>query len=273
MDAIVKARDGDAAIGVVHGRQNVGEHMDRIARGAAEQAGMQVPIGTGEPDLFIDQAAQRRGDRRRLRVPHAGVANQGQVAAQFRSIVPHKAEQMLRAALLLALDHHGDIQRQRAGDRPESAAGLDESHGLAFVVAGAAGDDDLAATIEGLDPRLEWRRPPQVERVDRLHVIMAVEQHPRRVAVGCAVAAFTDDDRVAPGRPHAGLEAEPAQIGRDIFGRGAAVRRIRPGRSISIECATARTGDPDWHQGPGRCGREPGAELRMPSWRHLLIVR
>ena len=231
MNAVIEARNGDGAVGIVHRRKNVGEHMDRIARGAAEQAGMQVAVGTGEPDLFVDQAAQRGGDRRRLRVPHAGIAHQRQVAAQLGGVVAHEAEQVLGAALLLALDHHGDIQRQRAGDRLEGAAGLDEGHGLAFVVAGAAGDDDFAATIERLDARLERRRLPQIERIDRLHVVMAIEQHARRAAVGFAVAAFADDDRVAFGRPHAGLEAEPAQVGGDIFGRGAAVRRIgRVGR-------------------------------------------
>src|SRR5580704_9181798 len=117
---------------------------------------------------------------------------------------------MLRAALLLALDHHRDIQRQRAGDRLEGAAGLDEGHGLAFVVAGTARHDDFAPPREGLHPWLERRRLPQIEWVDRLHVIMAVEQHPRRFAVGFAIATLADDDRVALRRPHGGLEAEPA---------------------------------------------------------------
>ena len=75
---------------------------------------------------------------------------------------------------------------------------------------------------------------------------------------------------MALGRPHAGLEAQPAQIGGDIFGRACGSAAQRPGRSISIGYATARTGDPDWRQGRGRCGREPWAELRMPSWGHLL---
>ena len=82
---------------------------------------------------------------------------------------------MLGAALLLAFHHHGDVERQLAGDRLEGAAGLDERHGLAFVVAGAARDDDLAATVERLDARLERRRLPQIERIDRLHVVMPVE--------------------------------------------------------------------------------------------------
>ena len=56
-----------------------------------------------------------------------------------------EAEQVLRAAFLLALDHHGDRQRQAAGDRLEGAQRLDEGHHLAFVVAGAARHDDLAA--------------------------------------------------------------------------------------------------------------------------------
>ena len=83
------------------------------------------------------------------------------------------------AALLLALDHHGDGQRQRAGHGLEGAAGLDEGHHLTFVVAGTARDDGLASVRQCRDARRERRRLPEIERVDRLHIVMAVEQNAR----------------------------------------------------------------------------------------------
>ena len=46
---------------------------------------------------------------------------------------------------------------------------------------------------------------PQVERIDRLHVVMAVEQHVRRRR---AFGLLADHDRMARGRPHSGVEAE-----------------------------------------------------------------
>ena len=97
---------------------------------------------------------------------------------------------------------------------------------MAFVVAGAPGNDDLSAAFEGLDARLERWRLPQIERIDRLHIVVAVEQDARRVAVGTPVAAFADYDRMASGRTHTGFESKAAQISRDMFGGGAAVFRI-----------------------------------------------
>ena len=130
---------------------------------------------------------------------------------------------MLRAALLLALDHGGDRQRQLAGDRLEGAAGLDEGHRLAFVVAGPARDDDLAASGQRFDARLERRRLPLVQRIDRLHVVMAVKQHAR---AGNAVR-FADHHRMALGRAHVGVKPMPAQVGGDVLGGGPALFLVR----------------------------------------------
>ena len=224
--------------------------------------------------LFVDQPAQRRGDRRRLRVPHAGVADQRQVALELGGIVAHEAEQVFRAALLLALDQHGDVERQLAGHRLEGAAGLDEGHGLAFVVAGAARDDDLAPAVERLDARLERRRLPQIERIDRLHVVMAVEQHARRFAVALpAVAALADHDRMALASGarwsrSRGCAGRPRHV-RPPCGSAA----HRPGRSTPTGCAAAQTADRGWRRDRGRRDREPPAELRMLSWCHRLPLR
>ena len=95
MDAIVKSGNTDGAVRLVQRRKDIGENMDGIARGAAEQTGMQVAVGAGQPDLLIDQSAQRGRDRRRLGVPHAGVADQCQIALEFRGIVAHEAEEVL----------------------------------------------------------------------------------------------------------------------------------------------------------------------------------
>ena len=62
---------------------------------------------------------------------------------------------------------------------------------------------------------------PLVERVDRLHVVVTVEQN-ARLAVGFSVAGFADHDRMALRRPHLGGKADAVQIGGDEFGRGAA---------------------------------------------------
>ena len=160
--------------------------------------------------------------------PHARVANQRQIAAQFGGIVAHEIEQVLGAAFLLALDQHGDVERNRASNRLKGAARLDKGHRLAFVVAGTTRHDDFAAAVERFDARLERRRLPQIEWIDRLHIIVSVKQNARRATVACGLA---DHDRMAVGRADARLKAEAAQIGRHMLGGCTAVRCVsRVGR-------------------------------------------
>ena len=198
------------AVLVVHGAEDLRQHTQRILRGAAEQAGMQVAVGAGDLDLLVDQAAQRGRDRRRLAVPHAGVADERKILLQLGGVLLDEVEQMRRAAFLLALDQHGDRERQLAGDRLEGAQRLDEGHHLAFVVAGAARDDDLAAVGRRGDARLKRRRLPQRQRIDRLHVVVAVEQHMRRLAVAGAIR-LGDHRRMPAGRAQRRVEAEARQ--------------------------------------------------------------
>jgi hypothetical protein len=55
-------------------------------------------------------------------------------------------------------------------------AGLDEGHHLALVVRGAAGDDDFPGTGVLGKTRREGRRGPLLQRIRRLHVVVAVKQ-------------------------------------------------------------------------------------------------
>ncbi len=53
---------------------------------------------------------------------------------------------------------------------------------------------------------------------------MAIEQHMRRLTVAvCGAVTLADDDRVAFGRPYAGIEADAAQILGHEFGRSLAL--------------------------------------------------
>ena len=79
-------------------------------------------------------------------------------------------------------------RRAGAGELLPGARGLEEGHELALVVRAPR------ATIAGRSTRRRWRverRPfPQLERVDRLHVVVAVEEdvraRPLRAALGVA---------------------------------------------------------------------------------------
>ena len=124
-------------------------------------------------------------------------------------MVTDETKQVLRATLLLALDHHGDRQRQRTGHRFVGAAGFDESVSLPLIVAGAAGDNYFSPVRQGVEARLERRMGPLAERIDRLHVVVAVEQNPR-LAVRFRVIGFSDHDRVALRGPKLGIETDAA---------------------------------------------------------------
>ena len=58
------------------------------------------------------------------------------------------------------------------------------------------------------------------ERIDRLHVVMAVEKHMRRIR--CRAVMMGDDHRVAGRVADAGVEADRLQIGDQPFGGAAA---------------------------------------------------
>ena len=74
----------------------------------------------------------------------AGVADQRDVGVQLVGVVLHERHQRGRAGFLLALEEEGDLAGQGAVHRLPGAAGLDEGHQLALVVAGAAAADHLA---------------------------------------------------------------------------------------------------------------------------------
>ena len=221
VDAVIEARQRDAALVVVHRGEDMRQDADRVLRRTTKHAGMQVAIRRGDGYVLINETAQRRRHRRRLLVPHRRVADQREVELELVGIVAHETIEVLRAAFLLALDHGGDRHRQRAGDVLERAARLDEGHRLTLIVAGAARDDDLAAVRQGIDARLERRRFPEVERIDRLHVIMPVKQHVW--GLGRTALDLADNHRMPVGRAHLGGETDAPQIGRDVLGRLPAV--------------------------------------------------
>ena len=79
------------------------------------------------------------------------------------------------ADFFFAFEDQLDVHRQAAVLLQVRFDGLEVHEHLALVV-GRAARVDLAVA----DRRLERRRLPQVERIDRLHVVVAVEENGRR---------------------------------------------------------------------------------------------
>ena len=97
--------------------------------------------------------------------------------------------EMGAADFLFAFENDLHVHRQAAVLLHVRLDRLEVHEDLALVV-GRAARVDLAVA----DRRLERRRHPEIQRIDRLHVVVAVEQDRRRVRRAEPVAV---DDRIA----------------------------------------------------------------------------
>jgi hypothetical protein len=139
----------------------------------------------------------------------AGVEASHMPVSQIKAMsAVSSARQALATGFLLALQQDGDLAGQAAMGGTEGAAGLDKGHQLALVVGGAAAKQVFRAVLAGDHARLERIAVPQLQRIDRLHVVMAVEQQVRAVS-GQIVSHH---HRVSFGRRHTGVEADPGQV-------------------------------------------------------------
>ena len=126
---------------------------------------------------------------------------------------------VLAAGLLLAFEQELHVDRQLAGGLQQALDGFDLDVDLALVVAGAARVDVVAAHFG-----LERRRLPLVQRIGRLHVVVAVEQE-RRLAR--RAQPFRVDQRIALAFDQFG-DGHPgrAQFVDGEFGRAPDVRLV-----------------------------------------------
>jgi hypothetical protein len=142
---------------------------------------VQVGGRTVQRDLRLGETPHAGAQGRHVGGPHGRVADHDGVAGQPVAAVAQELGEVRRAGLLLALDQHLDRHRGRGGAargqvrlQPERV----EEH-LSLVVGRAAADDLVAA----LD-RFERVGLPLSERFDRLHVVVAVDDHGRRGGIG-----------------------------------------------------------------------------------------
>src|SRR6266851_4978434 len=80
-----------------------------------------------------------------------------------------KSCQAAAADLFFPLDHEGDIARQLRAGLQISFDGFEVREVLPFVIARATTEQRAA-----LNPRLKGRRFPQLKRLGRLHIVMAI---------------------------------------------------------------------------------------------------
>ena len=138
----------------------------------AVDARMQIGGRPGDTDLERHDPAQSVGESRHAPRDHARVGNGDQVAAQFLAMRVEECLKIRAPDFLFALDEEDQIHGQFAAFPQRLLDPEDVGENLSLVVRRAAREDDAIG-----ESRLEGRRGPEIERIHRLHVVVAVDHH------------------------------------------------------------------------------------------------
>ena len=107
---------------------------------------------------------------------HASIGDDQRVGLELRLVRVHKIPQAHAADFFFAFDHHFQIDGQIARCFHDRVQRADVDVHLALVIGRAA-----AEQISAANGGFEGRRSPQIQRLGRLHIVVAVEQD-RRLA-------------------------------------------------------------------------------------------
>jgi hypothetical protein len=164
---------------------------------------VEVARGSVDPDLESADATQPVRERGNARGEPRVVEDDEGVRGELFAVLPDMLDQHLASALLLALDEDDDVDRQIAGPLEPALERQDLGERRPLVVRPAAGPDHAVD-----DGGLEGWRLPEVERIDRLDVVVAVEEHGRAAA---GAASLRPHQRVTVSLHEPGLEAGATQ--------------------------------------------------------------
>ncbi len=175
IDIVVEAVDRDDAPVILHRGEQLHERPDRVRHDAAPVAGVQIAVRAARPQLETEHAAHAEAQARVAVLIHRAIAGDDEVRRQFVAVLAGEDGHLRAADLLLAFEQHLDIAGQRAAYGEERFERQNLREVLPLVVAHAARVEPPVA-----DRRLEGGREPLVQRVGRLDIVMAVEDHRRR---------------------------------------------------------------------------------------------
>ena len=215
-DAVVEAGDGESAFRIGQRGQHANEHVGGVLDATAVLPGVDVVRRPLDADLPVRDAAEPVADRRdSLVVERVAVGHDAHVGVQQVGVIVDERLDRRGADLLVTLEEEAQVHRQPAGGLDPGLGRLEVHEQLALVVADAAGED---APV--LVARLERRADPLVVGVGRLHVVVAVHQHGRRV--GTRMEPIAGDDRMMRGLVDGRvLDADAGHLGRDPLCRPA----------------------------------------------------
>ena len=196
-DSVVKARHGDAAGLVVQARQNGGQSLDRIGDRAAVTAGMQILAGASHGDFQRANAATAGDHARQVGAPLRAVGGKHEIGGEVVLVGGDEGFQMGAGYFLFALEQEHHVDRQSAIAGEKGLRDLDRDQHRPLVVRRAA---PIKAAVA--DFGLKRFCVPGLQRVRRLHVEMAVDEHGR---LARRAAPGGGDDRMSFRRPDFGV--------------------------------------------------------------------
>ena len=173
-NVVVEARHGDVTVLVVQRGNHGGKGVGRIHHGAAVAPGMEINVGGAYVHLNVGDAAEPNREGRTVAIKEAGVANDHGVAAAAVWVRRHPRLKVHRTRLLFALEDVLHVDGQGAAGRHERLEGAEMDHDLTLIVGGATSEHASVA-----NDRLKRAGLPEIERVSRLHVVVAVDHHGR----------------------------------------------------------------------------------------------
>ena len=124
--------------------------------------------------FVVHEAAQSDADGGQFGREHFGIADHGGIGGKARRLALDVGLDVFAACLFLAFEQELHVDGELAGGLEQRLHGFDLDVDLPLIVAGAAGVDVVAA-----DFGFKGGRLPLIERVGRLHVIVAVEKDGR----------------------------------------------------------------------------------------------
>lgn len=132
---------------------------------------MEVLGGAVDVDFAVEDAAEAGAEGGETGGEHFGIADDGGVGGEFFDVGGDVGFDVLAAGFFFAFNEDFDVAGEASVALDQPAEGGEEDERLTFVIAGAAGVDVVV-----LDDGFKGRRVPEVEGVDGLDVVVAVEE-------------------------------------------------------------------------------------------------
>ena len=192
-------------------REDLGQRGDRVGHRAAEAPGVEVEGSALDVHLDSSKTAEPGAERRQARRDDRRVGDHENVGPEAFLLARHDVLEVDGAGLLLALDDQLEVEWQLAADGEDCLHRFEVHPYLPLVVNGAP-----RIQIPVADLRLEGRRAPLIERVDRLDIVVAVDECRRQRRIHEALGV----DRGMPGGfDELGVvKADLASLGGEVLG-------------------------------------------------------